>query len=80
MTQSRGLPPVRCASAGAERPECGLCVGPAVRAIPQAKRKEKAGFAEPSGTADGEASPPPGRGGSRGVGRQRAERAAGQPG
>jgi hypothetical protein len=29
---------VRCASAGAERPECGLRVGPAVRAVPQAKK------------------------------------------
>jgi hypothetical protein len=36
-TQSRGLPPVRCASAGAERPECGLRAGPAYVVIPQAK-------------------------------------------
>jgi hypothetical protein len=40
-TQSRGLRPVRCASAGAGRPECGLRAGPAVRAIPQAKKKKK---------------------------------------
>jgi hypothetical protein len=32
---------VRCASAGAERREGGLCADPAVRAILQAKRKEK---------------------------------------
>jgi hypothetical protein len=34
-TQSRRLPPVRCASAGAERPEGGLRAGPAYVVIPQ---------------------------------------------
>jgi hypothetical protein len=32
------LPPVRCASAGAERPECGLRADPAYVVIPQAKK------------------------------------------
>jgi hypothetical protein len=36
-TQSRGLPPVRCASAGAERRGGGLCAGPA--AISGRKKK-----------------------------------------
>jgi hypothetical protein len=40
-TQSRRLPPVRCASAGAERREGELCADPAVRATPQAKKREK---------------------------------------
>jgi hypothetical protein len=35
-TQSRGLPPVRCASAGAERREGGLCADPACN--PPAKK------------------------------------------
>jgi hypothetical protein len=30
---------VRCASAGAERPECGLRAGPAYVVIPQAEKK-----------------------------------------
>jgi hypothetical protein len=40
-TQSRGLPPVRCASTGAERRGGGLCVGPAVREIPPPAKKDK---------------------------------------
>jgi hypothetical protein len=40
-TQSRRLPPVRCASAGAERREGGLCADPAYVVIPQEKKKKK---------------------------------------
>jgi hypothetical protein len=38
---------VRCASAGAERPEGGLCVGPVVRVTPQAKRRRSSVIAAP---------------------------------
>jgi hypothetical protein len=40
-TQSRGLPPVRCASAGAERPEGGLRADPAYVVISQEKKKKR---------------------------------------
>jgi hypothetical protein len=39
--RSRRLPPVCCASAGADRPECGICADPAYVVIPQAKNKNK---------------------------------------
>jgi hypothetical protein len=39
--KGRRLPPVRCASAGAERREGGLCADPAYVVIPQEKREKK---------------------------------------
>ena len=31
---------MRCASAGADRPECGICAGPAYVVTPQAQKKK----------------------------------------